>query len=75
MHFVVEKANDENDGGLGGATKMCRRKKDNANKEGPSENKPKVCFRHCVYIILYITLSGYTFTASLSLCSLWSPAL
>ena len=41
MHFVVEKGeatNDENDGGLGGATKMCRRKKDNANYE----NKPKV---------------------------------
>lgn len=52
MHFVVEKdeaTNDENDGGLGGTT--CRQKKDkNANKEGPSKKKPKVCFGLCVYI-------------------------
>ena len=61
MHFVVEKGeatNDENDGGLGGTTKMCRQKKDNANKEGPSENKPKVCFRQCVYITLYFCMSN-----------------
>ena len=59
MHFVVEKGeatNDENDGGLGGAAKMCRRKKDKANKEGPFENKPKVCFRQCVYITLYLCM-------------------
>ena len=59
MHFVVEKGeatNDENDGGLGGATKLCRQKKDNTNKEGPSENKPKVCFRQCVYITLYLCM-------------------
>ena len=57
MHFVVEKGeatNDENDGGLGGATKMCKQKEDKANKEGPSEKKPKVCFRQCVYITLYL---------------------
>ena len=55
MHFVVEKGeatNDENYGGLGGATKMCRRKKDNANYE----NKPKVCFRQCVYITLHLCM-------------------
>ena len=55
MHFAVEKgetANDENDGDLGGATKMCRRKEDNVNKEGASEIKPKVCCRQCVYITL-----------------------
>ena len=62
MHFVIEKGeatNDENDGGLGGATKTCRRKKDeNANKEGPSKKKPKVCFRQCVYnyITYYLVL-------------------
>ena len=37
-----EATNDENDGVLGGATKLCRQKKDKANKEGPSDNKPKV---------------------------------
>ena len=59
MHFVVEKGeatNDENDGGLGEATKMFKRKKDNTNKEGPSENKPKVCCRQCVYITLYLRM-------------------
>ena len=59
MHFVVEKGeatNDENDGVLGGATKLCRQKKDKANQEGPSENKPKVCFRQCVYITLYFCM-------------------
>ena len=59
MHFVVEKGeatNDENDGVLGGATKMCRQKKDKANKERPSENRPKVCFRQCVYITLYLCM-------------------
>ena len=59
MHFVVEKGeatNDENDGVIGGATKLCRQKKDKANKEGPSENKPKVCFRQCVYITLYLCM-------------------
>ena len=45
-----EATNDENDGVLGGATKLCRQKKDKANKEGLSENKPKVCFRQSVYI-------------------------
>ena len=55
MHFVVEKGeatNDENDGGLSGVTKMCRQKKDNANKEGPSENKPKVCLYNLV--LMYV---------------------
>ena len=59
MHFVVEKGeatNDENDCGLGGATKMFKRKKDNANKEGPSGKKRKVCFRQCVYITLYLCM-------------------
>ena len=51
-----EATNDENDGGLGGATKLCRQKKDNTNKEGLSENKPKVCFRQSVYITLHLCM-------------------